>query len=234
MNCLGILSAALTDIGLQFRRDIIPKLPTAPVEHLSGAESHQVSDTGKTNSSRRYCNLWWEAVSSVFGSDLILLRCCYWQTNQTLISSQSEVKCLFNPIIAEEVKTFASAYCVQADCTVFVCSLIQVFAAQILLSSLDLHSIQWDCFLITLFSFFSPFNSQLQTLRQDPEWGERKKKKLLQWKKCIANIWGKKSRISLIPSHTSGSLGNSGVRFYGFEEGFFISALWSDSVLCFS
>lgn len=36
MKCLGILSAILTDIGLQFRGDIIPKLPIATVEQYSG------------------------------------------------------------------------------------------------------------------------------------------------------------------------------------------------------
>lgn len=45
MNCLGILSAILADIGLQFRGDIIPKLPTAPVERLSGTQSHPINDT---------------------------------------------------------------------------------------------------------------------------------------------------------------------------------------------
>lgn len=45
MNCLGILSAILPDIGLQFRGDIIPKLPTAPVEGLSRTQSHPINDT---------------------------------------------------------------------------------------------------------------------------------------------------------------------------------------------
>ena len=47
MKCLGILSAILTDIGLQFRGDIIPKLPTAPVERLSRTQSHPINDTGR-------------------------------------------------------------------------------------------------------------------------------------------------------------------------------------------
>lgn len=44
MNCLRILSAILTDIGLQFRGDIIPKLPTATVECLSRTQSHPIND----------------------------------------------------------------------------------------------------------------------------------------------------------------------------------------------
>ncbi len=47
MNCLGILSAILTDIGLQFRGDIIPELPTAPVERPSRTQSHPINDTGR-------------------------------------------------------------------------------------------------------------------------------------------------------------------------------------------
>lgn len=45
MNCLGILSAILTDIGMQFRGDIIPKLPTATVENLSRTQCHPINDT---------------------------------------------------------------------------------------------------------------------------------------------------------------------------------------------
>lgn len=44
MNCLRILSAILTDIGLQFTEDIIPKLPTATVECLSRTQSHPIND----------------------------------------------------------------------------------------------------------------------------------------------------------------------------------------------
>lgn len=36
MKCLGILSAILTDIGLQFRGDIIPRLLIATVERYPG------------------------------------------------------------------------------------------------------------------------------------------------------------------------------------------------------
>lgn len=36
MKCMGILSAVLTDIGLQFRGDIIPELPAATVERYPG------------------------------------------------------------------------------------------------------------------------------------------------------------------------------------------------------
>lgn len=45
MNSLGILSAILTDIGWQFRGDIIPKLPTAPVECPSRTQSHPINYT---------------------------------------------------------------------------------------------------------------------------------------------------------------------------------------------
>lgn len=45
MNCLGILSAIRTDIGMQFRGDIIPKLPTATVERLSRTQCHPINDT---------------------------------------------------------------------------------------------------------------------------------------------------------------------------------------------
>lgn len=49
MKCLGILSAILTDIGLQFRWDIIPKLPTATVERLSRTQSHPMNHVKRRN-----------------------------------------------------------------------------------------------------------------------------------------------------------------------------------------
>ena len=44
MNCLGILNAILTDIGLQFRGNIMPELPTAPVERLFRIQSHPINN----------------------------------------------------------------------------------------------------------------------------------------------------------------------------------------------
>lgn len=102
MKCLGILSAILTDIGLQFRGDIIPKLPTATVERLSWAQSHPMNHVKRRNQM-----LWGDIATcdemqpipcSAFIFYVVEIQLP--ASEQTLISTLAEVKCLFCCLIA--------------------------------------------------------------------------------------------------------------------------------------
>lgn len=109
MNCLGILNAIHTDIGLQFRGDIMPELPTAPVERLFRIQSHPINDmrrrkqmvwgdiAGCDEKSPTPCFVWFNIV------EIVLLAI---KPDFNFITGRADVLC--NRIIAREVKTFDS------------------------------------------------------------------------------------------------------------------------------